>query len=125
MKARDSVLRLRRFAAEEAARKVSDLEQMIREFQNIALDLDRQIASEEDRTGVRDRNHFAYSTFAKAAALRRENLQTSSGDLEVKLEAARRESEDAKAAAEQPAPVERGDGSRMRRKAERRSAAVG
>lgn len=125
MKARDSVLRLRRFAAEEAVRKVSDLEQMIREFQNIALDLDRQIASEEDRTGVRDRNHFAYSTFAKAAAQRRENLQTSIGDLEAKLDAARRESEDAKAAAEQLAPVERGDGSRMRRKPERRSAAVG
>jgi len=125
MKARDSVLRLRRFAADEAARKVADLEQMIREFQNIALDLERQIASEEDRTGVRDRNHFAYSTFAKAAAQRRENLQTSIGDLEVKLDAARREAEDAKAAAEQLTPIERGDGGRMRRKSERRSAAVG
>ena len=125
MKARDSVLRLRRFAADEAARKVADLEQMIREFQNIALDLERQIASEEDRTGVRDRNHFAYSTFAKAAAQRRENLQTSITDLEMKFEAARREAEDAKAAAEQLAPVERSETGAGRRRGERRSAAVG
>jgi len=125
MKARDSLLRLRRFAAEEAARKVSDLEQMIREFQTIAVDLDRQIASEEDRTGVRDPAHFAYSTFAKAAAQRRENLQTSIADLEVKLEAARRECEEARSAAEQLQPADHRDGSRMRRKSERRTAALG
>ena len=36
-------LRLKRFEADEKARKVADLERMVREFENIAADLDRQI----------------------------------------------------------------------------------
>lgn len=74
-----------RFEAREKARKVSDLEAMIREFETMTMDLDRQIATEEERTGVRDLKHFAYSTFAKAARHRRENLQISVDDLKAKL----------------------------------------
>lgn len=85
MKPRESALRLKRFDAEEKIRKVADLESMIREFDQMAADLDRQIANEEDRTGVKDRRHFAYSTFAKAAAQRRDNLAISVEDLRAKL----------------------------------------
>ncbi len=85
MKPRESALRLKRFDAEEKIRKVADLESMIREFDQMAADLDRQIANEEDRTGVKDRHHFAYSTFAKAAAQRRDNLAISVEDLRAKL----------------------------------------
>ena len=67
MKARESALRLKRFEADEMARKVADLEHMIREFEGMASDLDRQIRAEEERTGVKDPAHFAYSTFAKSA----------------------------------------------------------
>ncbi|MBS0242809.1 MAG: flagellar export protein FliJ [Proteobacteria bacterium] len=74
-----------RFEAREKARKVSDLEMMIREFEGMASDLDRQIANEEERTGIRDAKHFAYSTFAKAARQRRDNLQISVDDLKAKL----------------------------------------
>lgn len=88
MKPRESMLRLRRFEAEERARKVADIEAMIREFETMATDLARQIASEEERTGVKDPKHFAYSTFAKAAAQRRDNLVISVEDLRVKLAAA-------------------------------------
>ncbi len=88
MKPRESALRLKRFAAEEKARKVADLESMIREFEQMAVDLERQIASEEDRTGCKDSKHFAYSTFAKAAAQRRDNLVTSVEDLKAKHAAA-------------------------------------
>lgn len=91
MKPRESALRLRRFEAEAKARKVADLESMIREFDQMAADLDRQIANEEDRTGVKDRKHFAYSTFAKAAAQRRDNLATSVADLREKLAVAIKE----------------------------------
>ena len=73
MKPRESALRLKRFETEEKIRKVADLESMIREFDQMAADLDRQIANEEDRTGVKDRFHFAYSTFAKSALQRRDN----------------------------------------------------
>jgi flagellar protein FliJ len=95
MKARESALRLKRFEADEKARKVADLEHMIREFENMAADLDRQIRAEEDRTGIKDPAHFAYSTFAKSASLRRDNLRTSADGLKAKLEAAQKERDDA------------------------------
>jgi flagellar protein FliJ len=88
MKPRESMLRLRRFEAEERARKVADIESMIREFETMATDLTRQISSEEERTGIKDPKHFAYSTFAKAAAQRRDNLATSVEELRIKLTAA-------------------------------------
>ena len=103
-----------RFEAREKARKVEDLEAMIREFETMADDLDRQISNEEERTGVKDAKHFAYSTFAKAARQRRDNLQQSVDGLRAKLEVALGESELAAedlAKAEAPEPrdaVQRG-----------------
>jgi flagellar FliJ protein len=97
MKARETAARLKRFVADEKARKVADLEQMIREFEGVAFDLDRQIKAEEERTGVRDVTHFAYSTFAKSAAQRRDNLRASAAELRVKLEAAVKDRDEAAA----------------------------
>lgn len=96
MKARETALKLKRFEMEERARKVGDLEQMIREFENIAGDLDRQIQAEEDRTGVKDPKHFAYSTFAKSASQRRDNLRASIEELRQKLEATQSDLDEAK-----------------------------
>lgn len=96
MKARETALKLKRFELDEKARKVADLEQMIREFEGIASDLDRQILAEEDRTGVKDQKHFAYSTFAKSAAQRRDNLRASTAELRGKLEAAQSEFDEVK-----------------------------
>ena len=62
---------------------------MVRDFEQMIVDLSRQITAEEERTGIKDAAHFAYSTFAKAAAQRRDNLVTSVADLRLKLEAAR------------------------------------
>lgn len=81
MKSRESVLRLKRFQVQEKARQVAQIETMISQFENMANDLDSQIAYEEKKAGIEDVNHFAYPTFAKAARLRRENLQTSVQDL--------------------------------------------
>jgi flagellar protein FliJ len=95
MKSREAALRLKRFEAEEKRRKVIDLEQMIRDFQHMAADLDRQVQAEEDRTGVKDKSHFTYSTLAKAAAQRRDNLLASVADLQAKLAIAVRERDEA------------------------------
>ena len=65
MKAREAALRIKRFEADENSRKVANLESMIADFNSMAADLDRQVQAEEDRTGIKDPNHFAYSTFAK------------------------------------------------------------
>lgn len=87
-------MRIKRHEVEEKNRKVEDLERIIREFDAMAHDLERQIQAEEDRTGIRDRNHFSYSTFARAAAQRRDNLRTSTDGLREKLSAAVRDRDD-------------------------------
>lgn len=94
MKARESAMRLKRREVDEKMRKVEDLERIIREFDQMATDLERQIQLEEDRTGIRDRGHFSYSTFAKAAAQRRDNLKTSTDGLREKLATAVRDRDD-------------------------------
>jgi len=124
MKARESALRLKRFEADEKARKVADLEHMIREFENMAADLDRQIRAEEDRTGIKDPAHFAYSTFAKSASLRRDNLRTSADGLKVKLEAAQRERDEALEQVSRADTPETRAELRSRRRPDRASSAV-
>jgi flagellar protein FliJ len=89
MKSRDAVSRLKRFDVEEKQRKVAEIEAMIGDFSQMAHDLDRQIAIEQERAGVSDTNHYAYPTFAKAAIQRRDNLLASAADLEAKLMSAR------------------------------------
>src|SRR5688572_7351389 len=89
MKSSDGICRLKRFEVEEKRRKVADIEAMINDFNQMALDLDRQIGIEQERAGVADVNHFAYPTFAKAAIQRRDNLRASAADLEAKLASAR------------------------------------
>jgi flagellar protein FliJ len=112
MKPRETALRLKRFEAEEKARKVAELELMIREFEMIASDLDRQVRVEEERTGIKDSGHFSYSTFAKSASARRDNLRSSADELRLKLEAAVRERDEAaeqltRAVAAEPRDAER------------------
>ena len=95
MKARENAMRLRRHAVDEKSRKVDELERIIREFDTMAVDLDRQIQAEEDRTGIRDRSHFSYSTYAKSATQRRDNLRTSTEAMRDQLAEAVRERDDA------------------------------
>lgn len=122
MKARESALRLKRFEADEKARKVADLEHMIHEFESMASDLDRQIAAEEARTGIKDPAHFAYSTFAKSASQRRDNLRASADGLKAKLEAAQRERDEAlEQVARADAPSTRAELRGGRRRGERTS----
>lgn len=88
MKSRESVVRLRKFQVREKSRQVAQIDTMMGEFTRMAADLDAQIAYEEKKTGIDDPGHFAYSTFAKAARARRENLQNSTLDLQTQLKAA-------------------------------------
>jgi flagellar FliJ protein len=89
MKSRDALSRLKRFEVEEKRRQLAEIESMIADFNQMALDLDRQIAIEQERSGVSDSSHYAYPTFAKAAIQRRDNLLASAVGLETKLEVAR------------------------------------
>jgi flagellar protein FliJ len=126
MTPRDSTLRAKRFEVSEQARKVTQLETTIRDFEILATDLSRQIANEEDRTGVRDQAHFAYSTFAKAAAQRRSNLLTSVAELKDKLAGAKRDYEEAELALKRLEPgAAADDRGRLRRKGDPRAVAGG
>ena len=89
MKSRDALSRLKRFEVEEKRRQLAEIESMIADFNQMALDLDRQIAIEQERSGVSDSSHYAYPTVAKAAIQRRDNLLASAVGLETKLEVAR------------------------------------
>jgi hypothetical protein len=125
MKPRDSALRAKRFEASEKARKVTLLESMIGDFEHMAVDLARQIAAEEERTSVRDSAHFAYSTFAQAASQRRSNLLTSVTDLRVKLDAARREHEEAASELRKLEPADARDSDRLHAKSDHDGALIG
>lgn len=81
MKSRDHIVRLKRFQVEERRRRVQQIEAMIADFHRMATDLDREIANEEARSGITDPNHFAYPTYARAAANRRDNLKRSAEEL--------------------------------------------
>ena len=95
MKSRESMIRLKRFHADEKRRQVAQIEAMIGEFERMAKELDDQILAEQERTGIHDVGHFAYSTFAKAAMQRRDNLKASAEELKVQLAAAVAEREEA------------------------------
>lgn len=117
MKSRESAIRMKKFEAQERTRKVQGLEQMIRDFEVMAVDLKRQVQAEEDRTGVKDNSHFAYSTFAKAASQRRDKLRASIDELRMKLTEAMRDRDETPADGEAP-PQPRSAG-RSRRRIER------
>ena len=89
MKSRETLVRLKKFQVEEKRRKVVQIETMIGEFERMAGDLDREIAAEEERSGIRDPSHFAYPTYAKAAMNRRDNLRRSAQELRIQLEDAK------------------------------------
>ncbi|CDP53069.1 flagellar export protein FliJ [Paradevosia shaoguanensis] len=89
MKSRsESLIRLKKFQVDEKRRQVTQIEMMIADFERMASDLDQQIEIEHQKTGISDIAHFAYSTFAKAALQRRDNLLASANDMREKLEGA-------------------------------------
>ena len=89
MKSRsESLIRLKKFQVDEKRRQVAQIEMMIADFERMASELDQQIEIEHTKTGISDVAHFAYSTFAKAALTRRDNLLASAHDMKSKLEAA-------------------------------------
>jgi len=89
MKSRDTLIRLKRFQAEEKRRRVKQIEAMVAEFTRMAGELDREIANEEKRAGISDPHHFAYPTYARAASARRDNLKRSIGELGGQIEEAK------------------------------------
>ena len=91
MKSRETLIRLKRFHVDEKRRRVAQIEMMIAEFDRMATDLNREIASEEQKAGISDPGHSAYPTYARAATQRRDNLKRSADELTGQLEEAKAE----------------------------------
>jgi flagellar FliJ protein len=89
MKSRETLIRLKKFQVDEKRRKVAQIEAMIADFDRMAVDLEREITTEQERAGIHDPAHFAYPTYAKAAMVRRDNLKRSADELKGQLEDAR------------------------------------
>jgi len=97
MKSREPLIRAKRFQTEDARRRLAQIETMILEFERMAVDLDRDIAGEEQRSGITDPRHFAYPPVAAAARTRRDNLRRSVDDLKLQREDARKNLTEAEA----------------------------
>ena len=91
MKSRESLIRLKRYQVDEKRRQVTQIEAMMSDFERMASELDREVAIEQEKAGITDMGHYAYPTYAKAAAQRRDNLRESADNLRGQLEAAQDE----------------------------------
>ncbi|MEM6382026.1 MAG: flagellar export protein FliJ [Pseudomonadota bacterium] len=88
MKSRESLIRLKRYQVDEKRRQLAQIEAMMADFERMAAELDREVAIEQEKSGITDVGHYAYPTYAKAAAQRRDNLRDSAENLRGQLEAA-------------------------------------
>ena len=85
MRSRETLIRLQKFQVDEKRRAVSEIEAMIADFDRKVAELDQQIVSEQERSGITDVKHFAYPMFAKAAGDRKEKLLESVAGLQEQL----------------------------------------
>jgi hypothetical protein len=66
-------------------RRIPILERLIDDCDRLAADLDEAVRKEENRVRIHDPAHSAYSIYAKATALRRDNLRRSADELRAHL----------------------------------------
>ncbi len=95
MKSRENIIQARKFRVDESKRRIEQIEAMISDFVRMSQELMTQIEAEQSRTGITDSNHYAYSTFAKAAIERHKNLQESITGLKQQRQTALEELEEA------------------------------
>ena len=66
-------------------RRIPILKRLIDDCDRLAADLDQAVRNEENRVRIHDPAHSAYSIYAKATALRRDNLRRSADELRAHL----------------------------------------
>ena len=66
-------------------RRIPILKRLIDDCDRLAADLDQEVRNEEDRVKIHDPAHSAYSTYARATTLRRDNLRRSADELRTHL----------------------------------------
>ena len=71
---------------EAQLKRALQIKALIADFERRANDLEQEVVMEEKRAGIHDPAHYAYPTYAKAASLRRDNLQRSADELRAELQ---------------------------------------
>ena len=66
-------------------KRIPILKRLMADCERLAADLDQEVRNEENRVKIHDPVHSAYSIYAKATALRRDNLRRSADDLRAHL----------------------------------------
>ena len=116
MKARNSLLRLKAFQVKEKKRQLQQLQLMMDEFGRMSDELhaaDRVRKKSGQASPIP--THFAYSTFAKSARQRAENLAVSVADLRQQRSSAEAELAEMEADYERAAALEERDGANRKR----------
>jgi flagellar FliJ protein len=90
MASNSALVRVKENQVAQHLRVVAQMSATIADFELLADSLNLQICAEEDRTKNHDPSHFVYSTLAKTALQRRDNLKWSIEDLKVQLDAAKK-----------------------------------
>jgi flagellar protein FliJ len=70
-----ALIRLKELQIDMARRQLAQIEAMIADLECMVATLENEIDLEQNRTGIRDPAHFAYSILAKATIVRRDNLK--------------------------------------------------
>ena len=70
-----ALIRLKELKLDMVRRHVAQIEAMITDLDSMVTTLENEIEAEQNRTGIRDPAHFAYSILAKATIVRRDNLK--------------------------------------------------
>ena len=70
-----ALIRLKELQIDMARRQVAQIEAMITDLDCMVTTLENEIEAEQNRTGIHDPAHFAYSILAKATIVRRDNLK--------------------------------------------------
>jgi hypothetical protein len=89
MRSHAKFVRRREFQEDDSRQRIALMERMIADFECMAADLDEEILVEQQRANIYDPAHFAYPTYAKAAILRRDNLERSADELRAQLSRAK------------------------------------
>lgn len=89
MTTHNASIRRRQFKVADLTIRINQACMLLAEWELLSRHLELEIAQEEKRTQIFDRDDIAYSLYAKATLARRNNLQRSIGELRDKIEAMR------------------------------------
>jgi flagellar export protein FliJ len=89
MRSRETLIRLHRFKADEAKRKLSAMLAMKADLERKSGELGQCLTDEQRRATENEIGRFAYPTFAKAIVTRRDNIKRSVEEIDRQIEAAR------------------------------------